>query len=146
MGLARMLSWPRAAMLAGLVVWVACGGACENRQDPPRYTEGAAPDSKAQYVYTVRGQIATVPRPGEPLSALMIRHEPIPDFTDREGKVVGMPAMTMEFPPAPGLSLEGFAPGDKVEVVWEVWMTPRMRSEASRITRLPPDTELRFSR
>lgn len=64
--------------------------------------------------YTVRGVIETLPVPEKPGTQLIIRHEEISDFQASDGRV-GMKAMSMPFPVATGLSLEGLTPGDAVE-------------------------------
>jgi Cu/Ag efflux protein CusF len=91
--------------------------------------------------YTLRGRIETVPARDKPASELMIEHEPIPTFVNREGRVVGMNSMVMPFTPAPGVSLEGYKAGDIVEFTFEV----RWKNGGSRLTnlrKLPPDTAL----
>jgi len=74
---------------------------------------------------------------------LTLRHEPIPDFADRSGAVVGMAAMVMPFPVAKGVSLAGLAPGARIRfrfvMDWE-----RNRMEIDRIEPLPADAPLRF--
>ncbi|MBM3789380.1 MAG: copper-binding protein [Acidobacteria bacterium] len=99
----------------------------------------------SRHRYTVRGEIYQLPDPASPGSALMIRHEAIPDFVNQRGKRVGMKAMTMAFEPAPGLSWPDLQVGDKVEfhlrVDWE-----RSRYEIVELRKLPPDTPLTFGR
>jgi len=82
-------------------------------------------------VYTVRGVITALPqqsRNGE----MRVHHEAIPDFTDRDGNVVGMRSMTMPFPLAPDVSTDGLQLGDKIrfrlEVRWNVGPTVRIAS------------------
>lgn len=75
-------------------------------------------------VYEVDGVVARLP--GGPGTELMITHEEIPGFVNAEGDTVGMAAMTMGFPVAEELSLEGFAPGDSVAIRFEVrWGQPK---------------------
>jgi len=71
-------------------------------------------------VYTVNGRIEQLPDTAVKGSMLQVHHEDIPGFVSREGKVVGMNAMTMPFPPAPGVSLQGLSVGDEVELTFEV--------------------------
>lgn len=95
--------------------------------------------------YTVRGQIEELPIPGKRRSELRVHHEAIDNFTNGEGKVVGMGAMIMEFPPAKGVSLEGFAVGDPVELIFSVWWEQGAASwYATKLTKLPADTKLTF--
>ncbi len=99
----------------------------------------------ADQVYTVRGVIKQLPEEGKPANSLMIMHEPIENFVRSDGKL-GMNTMTMPFPPAKGLSLEGLAIGDIVEVVWEVRKSAEPRSQVTSIKKLAPDTELHFGK
>ena len=74
--------------------------------------------------YEVDGVLARLPE--GPGTELMITHEEIPGFVNAEGDTVGMAAMTMGFPPAEEVSLEGFAPGDSVAIRFEVrWGQPK---------------------
>jgi hypothetical protein len=94
--------------------------------------------------YTVRGEVVTLPGAG-PARQIAIRHEAIPDLVDRDGKVVGMGAMVMPFELAPGVSLDGIAEGDPVEMVLAVdWAAPSLRIE--KLTELPAGTRLTFGK
>ena len=119
--------------LTTLLLLAACGG----EPEPP-----AAPPA----TYQVRGLVRQLPDPEHPSRALMIHHEAIPDFKDERGEMVGMGAMTMPFPVVDPALLEGLATGDKVafelEVAWNE--TPPVR--VTRIDKLPPETELDFSK
>jgi Cu/Ag efflux protein CusF len=126
-------------MVAGL--WL---GGCD-RSPPAGGTAAtqatlAAPDQ----TYTVRGRIVDLPDAVRPASSFQVRHEAIDDFMNAEGHVVGMDAMVMPFTPARELSLEGFAPGDVVELVFEVRWKTLPRSRVTELRRLPPDTPLEF--
>jgi Cu/Ag efflux protein CusF len=109
-------------------------------------SESEAPESSAQVDrYTVRGVLVSLPRPDEPNSSLLVHHEAIPDFRDAQGSVVGMDEMTMGFPPAEGLDLDGFAVGDKVEVTFEVdWSPTRRGYRATDLKQLADDLPLDF--
>jgi len=101
----------------------------------------AAPPPDASY--TVRGEIVRLPP--APGGDLLIRHEAIPDFRGMDGKVVGMDAMTMPFPLAPGVKLEGIAAGDRVEFVLELrWQDATGPVMVSRLNKLPAGTRLSF--
>ena len=89
--------------------------------------------------YTVRGQIVSLPGAGG--VPMQIAHEEIPDFKNREGEEVGMETMTMPFPIAEGVSLEGIESGDPVEFSFEVSWQPT-RLEIIEISELPADTSL----
>jgi Cu/Ag efflux protein CusF len=104
----------------------------------PVQTPGPAP-APAQ-AYTVRGRITDLPDPAHPASGLQIQHEEIKDFLRKDG-TRGMASMTMDFPVAPGVSLEGLSANDPVEFTFEVdWP----RYQVTSITRLPPETVLEF--
>lgn len=92
--------------------------------------------------YTVRGLVRQVPVPDNPAKTLLIYHEPIPDFVNSEGYETGMMPMTMPFPPAPGVSLEGIAPGDWVEFTFRVDWTAEPPFELTAIQPLsaPPQS------
>ena len=93
--------------------------------------------------YTVRGEVVRVPTPASQGGEVFIRHEPIDDFTDSSGKVVGMSSMTMPFPMGPEVVSAPLAPGDKVEIRFLVdWSGPTFRIE--HVDKLTPETRLRF--
>ncbi|GAB4198017.1 MAG: hypothetical protein Kow00105_12010 [Phycisphaeraceae bacterium] len=96
------------------------------------------------HTYTVRGRLVSLPDPSNPASELRIRHEAIDDFKDAEGNITPMRAMTMIFPPAPGLSLEEFSVNDTVEFVFEMQWKPRVEMRVTSIRKLPSDTILNF--
>jgi len=92
--------------------------------------------------YTARGEVVRVSAAG-PTPEISIRHEPIPDFKDRTGAVVGMMAMVMPFPVAEGVSLDGLSPGDKVRFRFAMdWKAGRTQVEF--LEKLPPGTALDF--
>ncbi len=90
----------------------ACSGAAERVGN-----DGAAVVQR----YELRGEVTRLPSAAEP--ALSVHHEAVPGFVGIDGEVVGMESMTMPFPLAEGVALEGVAPGDRVrftlEVEWE---------------------------
>ncbi len=109
---------------------------CRDRDAPGPPASGAGARR-----YTVRGEVVRVAPSGPGGAEVSIRHEPIPDFVDRGGAVVGMAAMVMPFPVAPGVSLAGVEPGDKVRfrlaMDWE-----RNRMEIEALEELPKETRL----
>ena len=136
-----MKTFLAAVLVAGLVIAPLAVALVGCSREPQMQAAG-----KPDQVYTVRGQIATLPDPAKPASELMIRHEEIPDFVNKDGKVVGMNSMIMPFTPAPGVSLKDLKIGDKVEFVFEVRWKPRMLSQLTGIKTLPEDTVLDFGR
>ena len=109
----------------------------------PACSQSGTPAAKgsAAASYTVRGKIESLPA-GD--TDLTIQHEPIPTFKDKDGTTVGMGTMSMPFPLAQGVSVEGLAEGDVVEFEFSVWLQPRVAYEVTRIKKLPADTTLNF--
>lgn len=104
---------------------------------PPPPSPSRTPAGAASY--TLRGRIEQLPDPAVKGSTLQIHHEKVPTFTDQDGKVIGMNEMVMPFPPAAGLSLDGFAVGDNVEFTFEVRWDRIPFQQATRIAKLPVD-------
>lgn len=103
---------------------------------------------KPDYTYTVRGQIEDLPEAGRPGSSLLIHHEAIDNYVNLfvPDTEKGMNSMVMPFTPAPGLSLEGLAVGDKVEFTWELRRQGDPRTAVTEIRKLPADTVLTFGK
>jgi len=147
--------------------------AADNAASPTESRDGAtdattsAQASPLHKTYIVRGQIVGLPAEGRPFDELQIHHEAIPDFTDRDGNVMGsknmagmegmkdmkdtkpmatgMKAMTMPYPVAKGLSLDGLAIGDFIEFTFDVtWGKDYPTYAITKITKLPADTKLDF--
>ena len=83
--------------------------------------------------YTVRGTIERLPTLGVPL---IVHHQPIPEFIGRDGTVVGMKEMSMEFAHiAPGVAFASYKVGDAIMLTFEV----RWKSEPrSLVTAIAP--------
>lgn len=88
------------------------------------------------FTYKVKGVIKFLPGKGTAANEIMVKHEPIPDYRDEAGNVVGMAAMTMPFYLAKGVSIESLAVGDKVEMVVEQRIKPRFSEEVVSLTRV----------
>ncbi len=101
--------------------------------------------SPPEAVYTVRGRIAGLPAADKPGSGLQIEHEPIDNFVGMDGSQ-GMDSMTMPFPLAKGVSLEGLSIDDKVEFTFEVRWKSQPRMQLTKIVKLPVGTELHFGK
>ncbi len=82
--------------------------------------------------------------PEGPNGELLLRHEAIDGFADRDGKKVGMDPMSMPFPVAEGLSLSGLAVGDVVRATLEVDWQQRSPAKITAIEKLPAGTQLTF--
>lgn len=119
------------ALLSTASVLAACGG--------PRDAAPVAPDA----TYRVRGELTRVTEPER--REVWIRHEAIPDFRSETGELVGMASMTMPFPLAQGVSIDGLAVGDRVEFTFEVrWQSTREPMAVTAIDKLPAGTRLEF--
>jgi Cu/Ag efflux protein CusF len=82
------------------------------------------------YSFTVKGVVKRLPQgQANGQRELLVKHEEIPEYRDRSGKVVGMMAMTMPFYLSQTLSLEGVAVGDAVELTVEQRIEPRFNEE-----------------
>ena len=130
-------------MMRAYIVLAACliavlGVGCSESSSKPKAT---APEA----VYTVRGRIVSLPSKDKPASSLQIEHEAIDNFVGMDGKL-GMSSMTMPFPLAPGVSVDGLAVGDIVEFTFEVRWKSQPRSQTTRIVKLPPETALHFGK
>ena len=106
-------------------------------------TPAAAPSE----TYTVRGEVLELPQKGKPQREFKVHHEAIDTFVGSDGKVVGMNAMTMAFPPGDGVSISDLALGDKIELTFSVWRTDKSLDWfATKIVKLPADTALIFGK
>lgn len=93
--------------------------------------------------YTVRARVAQLPT--QENGGLMLEHEPIDNYVARSGRVEGMDSMTMPFPVAKDVSLEGIQPNDIVEVQLHIdWDAEDRQVEILSVRELPPDTKLHF--
>jgi Cu/Ag efflux protein CusF len=129
------------ALVSGLTLSSVMLTGCEKTPATPASTGFQNPER-----YITRGVIEDLPDPkriGTP--DLMIQHERIAEFKDLSGKVVGMNSMIMDFPLGPGVTLNGLAKGDKVEVVLEVDWTQLPPHRAASIKKIDAATVLDFS-
>ncbi|GJQ30561.1 MAG: hypothetical protein HBSAPP03_24450 [Phycisphaerae bacterium] len=104
------------------------GVGCSDRNTP-------AALAPADQTYTVLGTIEQLPADGRPL---MVHHQPIPEFVGKNGRVVGMREMTMEFANlAPGVSLSGLKAGDPISMTFEVRWNATPRTRVTAISAVP---------
>ena len=94
--------------------------------------------------YTARGQVVQLPDPANPGTGLTLNHEAIDQFVDRQGELVGMDPMSMPFPVAQGVSLEGIQVSDIVEFKLHVDWSAEPAAEITEIRELPAGTKLDF--
>jgi Cu/Ag efflux protein CusF len=81
------------------------------------------------YYYTVKGIIKGMPGDGLGKNEMLVKHQPIPDYRDDTGAIVGMMGMTMPFYLKEGLSVEGIKAGDSVELKIEQHLKPKFTEE-----------------
>jgi Cu/Ag efflux protein CusF len=133
----RFLTLLTIALIATLA---ACGG---NDESATTEQAAASADPPGTDRYTVQGEVAKLPaETGD--TSLYIRHAAIPDYKNENGEVVGMSTMTMPFPVAEGVSIEGLDPGDPVEFTFTMRWKPQGHYEIVEITELPAGTEIDF--
>ena len=133
---------PHPTLLTALLVASVLGACGGDRPAPAEEEEPATPPDQS---YSVRGEVVALPDERRPDDRqLRVRHEAIPDFVGFDGEVVGMASMSMPFPLAAKVDLEGVEPGDPVEMTFEVrWEgTPPIR--IVDLEELPPGTALDF--
>lgn len=109
--------------VAGIALGMAALAGCNRSAPADRDARsGAAPAAKqpGDRTYAVRARLTKLPVPGKP-PEIRALHEAIDDFADGQGSVVGMGAMDMEFPLAPGLTPTGWSVGDLVTITFDVW-------------------------
>jgi len=99
--------------------------------------------SEPDQIYITRGRITTIPTPDSPASELTITHEPLPEFKNRKGEVVGMGSHAMPFGAvAPGVLPEQLRVGDLIEMTYEVRWDSRPRTLITAMKPLPSDATL----
>ena len=125
--------------LAVLVTLPACTPA------PPEIVAHVLPTRMPDATYTVRARVVELP--GGPRD-LIAYHEPIDNFKDQSGKVVGMNSMKMDFPIAKGLEDEARSlfVGKKIEMTFSVWWGNNPLYITTDIKPLPADTVIREGR
>lgn len=91
------------------------------------------------YDFQVRGIVRALPSTPKEPRELLVKHEPIPDYRDSSGKVVGMNGMTMPFYLDSKIALDGVSLGDSVVLDVQVRTKP-VFSERVVALRKPPKT------
>lgn len=138
----------RLALASLLCTTGASLSACSSEPEETGVDESQIRDEFAQTAwktveYTVRGEVAALPSGDEDLQ---VRHEAIPEF--RSGAKMGMNVMTMPFPLAEGVSLDGVEPGDKLSITFSVDYEEGWSPIGYRVVsyeQLPADTALDFT-
>jgi len=102
---------------------------------------GIAAAADQGYSYTVKGVIKALPGNGRAVNEILVKHEPIPNYRDEAGNVVGMMAMTMPFYVADIKTIEGLSLGDAVEMVVEQHLKPNFSENVVSIKRVSNATK-----
>ncbi|HYD00180.1 MAG TPA: copper-binding protein [Phycisphaerales bacterium] len=134
-------------LCVGLAALTACSGKDKPMDPPAEKSTGRTPPGRTpDGTYTVRGEVSSLPTTGDKRTEFRVYHEAIDDFKDKGGKVVGMNAMTMDFPPAKGVDLSNLKKGDKVSLTFSVWWGGSPPWLVTKIEKLPDDTKLVFGK
>jgi len=94
----------------------------------------------ADATYSTRGQVVELLH--TEIDELLVHHEAVTDFRDRNGKPSHMDSMSMPFVVAPEVSLAGIAPGDKVAMTFEVRWDSLPTLRIVKLSELPESTAL----
>jgi Cu/Ag efflux protein CusF len=122
--------------LLGVILAAACSRGQSNKQP-------ATVASDVQ-TYVVRGEVISVPQANKAGTQFIVKHEPMDDFRNAAGRIVGMSTMGMPFTPGKDVSLEGIKPGDKIEMRWVLQWKPEAKEYVESVRKLPVETQLRF--
>ena len=127
-------------LIVAVFVYLVVVSGCEKRPQTPAPTAKAA--AAPVRMYSVRGRVVSLPDAASK-RGLIVHHEKIAEFYNVRGENTGMNEMEMEFPwLASGVSTEGLAAGDAVELTFSVdWDSERMY-EVTRLWKLPVGTTL----
>lgn len=88
------------------------------------------------YFFTVKGIVKGMPGEGRAANEILVKHQPIPEYRDQDGTVIGMMAMTMPFYLAEGVSLAGIKAGDAVEMKVEQHLKPTFTENVTSIKKV----------
>ena len=105
-------------------------------------TAAATPDA----AYTTQGRVAMLRTPESPASEFKIHHETIPNFTDKDGQVIGMNSHVMAFPRvAEDVDVSSLRIGQPVRFTFEVtWGDSSPTWIITELEPLPEDTRFAF--
>jgi hypothetical protein len=98
-------------------------------------------DSAGDGHYSVRGQVRSAEGRGDD-ARVLIHHEHIPGFKDRDGKASTMESMSMNFALGPGVSPDAFKPGMKVAIEFDVHYSSGSPLVITKLIPLPDSTQL----
>ena len=94
------------------------------------------PEKQTEFSYQIEGVVKGLPKEGGTTREILIKHEEIPDYRDRDGQIVGMHAMTMPFYLDSSISLSGISVGDKVKMTLKQQLEPRFSEQVSSIEKV----------
>ncbi len=94
--------------------------------------------------YETRGQVKATFGSGEE-TRVVIHHERLPEFEDREGKRAPMASMSMAFGLARSIAAADLAPGSKLRFDFEVRWDTSPFLVITRIEKLPDSTKLHLT-
>ena len=80
-----------------------------------------------EHTYQTKGTIRSSLK-GDP-KMMRVEHDPIPQFKNAQGQVVGMKSMTMPFQINPEISLNDLQAGDRIEFTFKVEWSPHQKIE-----------------
>lgn len=110
---------------------------------------GCGPDVDEQLppikVYTIRGEIVSLPPAEQSREWIGVRHEAIPDFVGLLGDPEPMKAMTMPFTVGEGVDPSSLEVGDKIVFELEVDWSAGNPARVISIEALAPETELELA-
>ena len=92
--------------------------------------------------YEVRAVVLEVQNEAGSPAGLMLLHERIDGFKNREGQKDSMAPMAMFFQAGPGMDLQNLKPKDKVRITFEMHWQPETRLLITRLEALPQETQL----
>lgn len=100
----------------------------------------------------VLGELTFIPTADQSQMHPKVHHVQIPTFKRQDGTVAvtpdgipGMRSMTMDFPLAEGVNLDGYSVGDKIKFSFRVNWGGRVAWEMTSIEKIDPATELDYS-
>jgi len=134
--------------MAGLLSLASLIAACDRGPATPAQPSSSqsqassAATAQKPDMYVVRGVIKKLPKADDPRSAFAVHHEAIPTFKGKDGTVVGMHEMTMDFPLGHGVTTESLAVGQAISLTFEVLTGPSMKYYVTKIEPLPEGTKL----
>jgi Cu/Ag efflux protein CusF len=91
------------------------------------------------YSYSVTGVVKALPGNGRAANEIIVKHDPIPNYRDEAGNVVGMAAMTMPFYLSAQASIEGIQVGDSIELTVEQRLKPKFSESVVALHKRPTE-------